>query len=221
MEILQPTEFRSLAIAFELPVNTRRVDIAAASLDTMTVNKVRATLKHLRHLTMGDLFMLSLFAQHHSISIQALSRLTFLPPRDINSRYLGRFQELRLIERTSRYTYSPTEWTAALPKAIVAIEAKLDRWHEALRQAIQNKIFADFSLVVVDLARLPSNPTFLEQYSDAGVGLVGISSGSAQLEYLVFPQRSSSTAQEHDFQSLRILRDLCAPGVPKWSLDTM
>jgi hypothetical protein len=57
--------------------------------------------------------------------------------------YLGQFINYGLVAKRSRYSYASTGWRQALPACVVAIEAKLSKWHEVLQQAIDNQVFAD------------------------------------------------------------------------------
>lgn len=60
----------------------------------------------------------------------------------------------------------------ALRADIVAVEAKLMRWHEALEQALSYRAFADRAVVAMDAGMFSlSNEKALDAFRDAGVGL--------------------------------------------------
>lgn len=54
---------------------------------------------------------------------------------------------------------------------VVAIEAKLRRWRDALRQARAYQSFANRSFVVLDESQVRNEPEMLEAFNDASVGL--------------------------------------------------
>ena len=198
----------SFAHANELPVNNRVVDIAAAPIDQQLLTCSDQVLKILGKLSMVQLDVLSLFVGQRKVSIQRLSKRTFLSPEKLHSDYLDVFDDYGLIERESRYSYVASNWVDVLPPYIVAIEAKLNRWQEALEQARSNKSFANISIVVLSKAQLNITSTLRHAYQNDGIGLLTVTD-SGEIETIVLPRRSRVTViRERDFQMIRILRDL-------------
>lgn len=198
----------SFAHANELPVNNRVVDIVAAPVDKQRLSNADEVLKAIGRLSMVQLDVLSLFVGQRNVSIQNLAKRTFLSPEQLHKDYLDAFHELGLIKRDSRYTYKAADWVNALPPYIVAIEAKLNRWQEALEQAISNKSFASISIVALSKGALNITSTLVHTYRNKGIGLLMVTD-NGMIETVVLPKCSkTSLARDRDFQLIRILRDL-------------
>ncbi|MEB2346586.1 MAG: hypothetical protein OZ948_17815 [Deltaproteobacteria bacterium] len=90
---------------------------------------------------------------------------------------------------------------------VVAVEAKLRRWREALEQASSYATFANRVLVAMDAAGAPSTPEALAAFRERGVGLLTVRSGT--VECLVPPRRSSRRA---DPQWDYLVSSAAAPG---------
>lgn len=89
------------------------------------------------------------------------------------------------------------EEIAAIEAEVVAVEAKLDRWGDALRQAISYKRFADKAIVAMDSAGAPREPEAWSEFAREGIGLCAVSSDST--EWLVPARRvgSSRSPERH------------------------
>ena len=62
--------------------------------------------------------------------------------------------------------------TALMNTEIIAIEAKLTRWREALEQAASYKSFCDQSYVALDAGQIRVTETLISEFRSAGVGLL-------------------------------------------------
>lgn len=62
--------------------------------------------------------------------------------------------------------------TAAIAVELIAVEAKLSRWREALAQAIGYKDFTDRVYVALDAGRLELTKAMREEFERVGVGLL-------------------------------------------------
>lgn len=209
----------SFAQANELPVNNRVIDIAAAPIDKGLLTSYEAMCKLLNKLSMVQLDVLSLFVGRRSVSIQYLSKQTFKSAMDLHNNFLEYFIEYGLVERTSRFTYEAANWVEALPPHIVAIEAKLNKWQEALEQAVSNKLFARTSLVILAKQNLAISRSMRDNYAKEGIGLLVVDN-TGDIEEIVAPrtQRKPSN-RDTNFQLVRILRDLyMGNSKSKWQL---
>ena len=75
---------------------------------------------------------------------------------------------------------------AEMRAEVTAVEIKLHRWREALRQAASYRDFADRVVVAMDEERLGSGGAPLAPFATAGVGLIAV--GRASSEWLVEPE---------------------------------
>lgn len=89
---------------------------------------------------------------------------------------------------------------------LVAIEAKLTRWREALGQAEGYLRFADASYVILPIASIGSTLQNLESFRAAGVGLLLFVDGRQILELL--PPKRKRT---HDWQRAFVMSRLLSP----------
>jgi hypothetical protein len=69
---------------------------------------------------------------------------------------------------------------------VVAVEAKLKNWRQALVQATRYKDFANVAFVAMDATMVPSKSSILETFRALQVGLCAVSLNSA--EWVVHPQ---------------------------------
>lgn len=74
---------------------------------------------------------------------------------------------------------------------VVAVEAKLRRWRQALEQATEYARFADRVVVAMDAGGVPRAPETLAEFRGRGVGLLAV---GTETEWLVRPRRSSRRA---------------------------
>lgn len=77
---------------------------------------------------------------------------------------------------------------ALLKADVIAVEAKLYKWREALMQATRYNEFADRAIVAMDASRIPRRPEILEEFRTLQVGLCAVSPD--QIEWLVLPPES-------------------------------
>lgn len=110
----------------------------------------------------------------------ALSAAAYAPP-DAVSRALFRLKRHRLVIEAV-----PTKFTvrrAAFPQhlEIVAVEAKLTRWRDALEQARGYLRFANRSYVAVPGALARGNHRLLADCADDGIGVVAVDSASTSV----------------------------------------
>lgn len=205
-----------IAVAEELPVNHRIVDLLFAPIhaDTNTLNNNNYK-RSLKKLNTSQLDVLAIFMTHQKgISIQRLSKILRMKPEKIKDSYLNRFLELELVQQISKYTYSSTGWSTVSPTYVVAIEAKLVKWQEALDQAVYNLNFADYSYVAMDQG-VQFKPEMVQKFMDANIGLMSVSANSTVT--ILFEPKKNKSYKYSDFrlQRLRLCRDLICQN-SKW-----
>lgn len=215
---INTTSFGSVAYAEELPVNHRIVDLLFAPMQTSAeaLNNVGYK-KSLKKLNMSQLDVLSIFMTNpNGVSIQNLSKILRMKPDKVHEHYLNLFLELELIQRNSRYTYTSTGWASITPLYVVAIEAKLTKWQEALDQAIYNLNFADYSYVAMDHS-MNFRQNIIEKFIEANIGLLSVSVNNEII--VVYEPKKNNSYKYSDFrlQRLRLCRDLICQN-SKWNI---
>lgn len=208
----------TFAWANELPVNNRVVDVAAAPVDRMCLEGACETARVLTRLGMIQMSFLAKFTDGKPVSMQQLCRQTFMEPGSVHQIFINPCLRLGLIRRESRYTYTSTEWTMALPPYIVAIEAKLTRWQDVLKQARENLVFADVSFAALDRDCLLTCSRCLGDFENDGIGILSIHT-SGEVDVVIQPRQSPVRGFERGLQMIRMLRDLYRPHKSKWKLS--
>ena len=77
---------------------------------------------------------------------------------------------------------------------VVAVEAKLKNWREALSQAKHYKEFANIAIVAMDASNIPIAKTILAEFVNNGIGLCAVSPRA--IDWVIRP-RKSTTVPSH------------------------
>ena len=163
----------------EVPVGSCIPDIVCVRLSEQPRTDLIPSRFSYRHA-----FVLSLLRERSPLHVETIAAQSFEPPD--KARLL--IEDLALAGavvplHTGAFAISP-ELLAAEPD-VVAIEAKLHRWKDALRQAKTYKRFADRVVVAMDAHGIPSQPAALDEFQSAGVGLCAVAPEAT--EWLLHP----------------------------------
>lgn len=198
----------SFAQADELPVNSRIVDIVAAPINEVGLRTAETIGKMFSKLSMVELDFISLFAKGDSVSIHYLCNQTFMSASVIHHDFLDHFVRLGLVIQISRYNYKATNWVEALPPHLIAIEAKLSKWQEALEQAVSNKGFSSISFVALAKDNVVISRSIRNCYEVNGIGLLVVDY-EGHIEEIVSPKPTvRPQSRDGHFQMVRMFRDL-------------
>ena len=80
---------------------------------------------------------------------------------------------------------------------VVAVEAKLSRWKEALGQAVAYQEYADWVVVVMDPEAIPRREDVADSFREAGVGLCSLS--PIKTEWLVLPVKERKSGHNREY----------------------
>lgn len=94
---------------------------------------------------------------------------------------LGRLERLDLILTPTRGVYRAARMRSLLSAEVVAVEAKLQRWGEALDQAVSYLSFANRSFIALPEPLASGRETVREACSQAGIGLLAVGVGAPRL----------------------------------------
>ena len=113
-----------------------------------------------------------------------------------------------------------TPWSSGSAE-VIAVEAKLERWRDALAQAASYLEFADRSYVVLDGARVAAVPAVLESFANVGVGLLLLTDGRLRLAARAIQFRPHSVRRVNALDRLfeRSRTPVAAPRFPAPSDD--
>ncbi len=156
-------------------------------------------------LTIAESVVISLLRRHGPTRIDILERLCGVRPCGLRNGVLRRLQKWGIIERQvgGRISLS-ISWPG--PVEIIAIEAKLTKWKEALEQATSYLRFADESYVVLPQTRARKAIEARKYFECAGVGLWVITESGIMEE--VNATRSGNNDWQREFVYSRIANSL-------------
>jgi hypothetical protein len=165
----------------------------------------------LSRLSVAQTMVLALVWREGRVSTQRLSGMTCLQPGRLESEYLKPFERSGLVLRDQR-SWAVTEWGEARPGQLVAVEAKLTNWREALAQAKDNRSRADMSYVAlpeVDTSR--KRAEIRHNAKQLGVGVIELQSrGDATI--VVKAKRAPARVCRQKWQlSVRLLAEALKP----------
>jgi hypothetical protein len=86
---------------------------------------------------------------------------------------------------------------------VLAIEAKLYNWREALDQALEYKRFSDFSYVMLPATAIGPAANNRELFTTAGIGLITFREG--RIQTVCKPRRARDHDWRREFVASRIL----------------
>lgn len=204
--------------AEELSVGSRWIDIAFAQWnrdwEERQLHSFFQYQKSFRRLSMTELRYLSLFVGNEIVSIHQMMDSFLLTSDEVKKRFLGIFLDLDLIRRESRYSYRATEWIHLEPDNIVAVEAKLRNWNEALMQAIYCRSFADYCYVALDGDYW--NDDVVRQFKLEGIGLILVFQDGIKVQLEPKRTKRNQYSLEARFQRTRLIRDIVMKRSNKW-----
>lgn len=126
---------------------------------------------HRSKLSSADLKILMHIQMHNSVSAHELSRILGFSVAEINKSFNLLSQSgLIYLSKTKKYArkISLRKWCRI--NKIIAIEAKMDKWSEALLQAEHNVWFATDSYIMLN--KIVCNPLILDQCTKDGIGIL-------------------------------------------------
>lgn len=187
-----------LPAAFELSRSRREVPVGGCIPDLVSVS--------FREIPDADIWPNKWTLRHIHI-LHAASRRPRLHLRSLAARCYESVERLRPLVRDLVRTGALIEFDsgavavareiASIEAEVVAVEAKLDRWRDALRQAVAYKRFADRAIVAMDWAGAPRNPDALSEFVAAGVGLCAVSTDSTHWLVPAPPAQAAPSPERH------------------------
>lgn len=136
--------------------------------------------------TFRHAFVLSVLRNRSPLRAETIAANCFEPPEKLRPVVEELAAEGALIPlHTRSFALSPL--LTEIETEVVAIEAKLRRWKDALRQAEVYRRFADRVGVAMDARGIPSQPEALEQFRLSGIGLCSVTHHGTK--WLVKPEK--------------------------------
>lgn len=167
-------------VACEVPDGSRVVDVMYAVLPTTwRTSPEEDFAAKLGRLSIAQAVVLSLLWREQRMSLHRLSRLSFVSEDRLVAEYLGPMERADLVARDGR-SWCVTEWAQRRPPHLIAVEAKLRDWREAMSQAVDNRKRSDESYIA--LPRMDNRQrasTIRARATEFGIGVVEVDADGA------------------------------------------
>ncbi|WP_029505253.1 hypothetical protein [Lachnoclostridium phytofermentans] len=196
-------------IAEELPVYYRMIDLVVAIIQDDEISSLLDSEyeKEFKYLDNNTLDILALFSIFDEVTVNKVQKHIFMD-RDKIVNCFEVLEKKNLILKISRMKYTATNWRELVPKEIIALELKLQKWQEALEQAIFNKSFSDYSFVVLDKERVTKNNNMKEEYKRNNIGLILLDE-TGGFEIINIPKKNRGIQPNvYSYEKTRILKDV-------------
>jgi len=200
-------KFNASALALELPVKYRIVDVVIAYSLPDSIPKDLSGLGGFKYLNGFAIGILSMFLVYKKVSTRRLKNELFLE-LDVIETYINKLLRYNLITQVSRNTYEATSWKSLSTLGLISIELKLCNWKEAMEQAEFNLSFSDYSFVALDKARISSSEEILPYFKQRNIGLLAVCD-NGEIESIYIPQKNKNfDRRTYMAQRIKIIQDL-------------
>lgn len=137
-----------------------------------------------------ELLVMSRLYYHRPLKAETVARRAVLDEEETR-RILKHLSGYGYVDCPSDDTYVLSPYFGPYFQSLISIEAKLEKWEEALAQAVRNRLFATDSYVALDASRCRAAVRSLDIFEAANVGLAIVKSSSADVEVVFRPRTSS------------------------------
>jgi hypothetical protein len=190
----------------------REVGVGRAIADIVVLLQETAPKASIEGLTLTESIVLSTLRQSGPSRIDLLETKCGLSRRSLREGELSRLMDAQMIQVSRGGRVALTD-LCNIPSEIVAVEAKLSRWKDALGQAIQYRRYADRAYVALPMTRATCALDGIKEFERHGVGLLGVFRGS--LITLIEARSATQHDWRRDFVYSRLLprssRSTCLP----------
>jgi hypothetical protein len=202
------------AVACEVPDGARVVDIMYASMPSsseLNIADAERFAGRLSRLSVAQTMVLALIWREGRVSLSRLGAMTYMRSEKLEADYLRPFEGSGLIERDRR-SWVVGSWGGAGPAQLVAVEAKLTDWREALCQADDNRTRADLSYIALPQIDARRNcAELMRSARERGVGVIELHP-HGDAEIVVKARRAPASVCKQKWQlSVRLLADVLRP----------
>lgn len=159
-------KYKKAAIFIEPQIDTGYPDIVIveySSLPSLQWKKIRSSLNSI------DLKLLYYIQTNHGCRISDISDMLGFPS-DIVEKSLMHLRDSGLIYLSKKYARNTRLRSYCRVNKVIAIEAKIDKWKEAIRQANNNIWFATESYVLLN--KEACSPNTLNLCKEYGLGII-------------------------------------------------
>lgn len=180
INLVEDRSFPTTLLRREVPVGNCIPDIIIVRTET---NETRGFWP--KRWTHKHTHLVWLLRNHSQLSIDQIANLCYEPVSRISGAMHDMVRSGAMVEVYSD-TFRLSDTFRKLTFEIIAIEAKLRNWREALTQARNYQRFANRTIVAMDFEFAPRDSFVLNEFKQHHVGLCAVS--SSQIEWLIQSQ---------------------------------
>lgn len=169
LDFLRDGDSDAIYFRREVPVGEVIPDLVCirfSHLPRITISSSKWSFRHA--------YLLWLLRRRNRLTLSSLSRLTYDRKEKVEL-LVEDLVKSGLAVQLHTGSFALSKQLASLQAEVIAIEAKLDRWAEALRQACSYQRFADRVYVAMDYERIRTKDVPVTEFVRSGVGLFGVS----------------------------------------------
>jgi hypothetical protein len=185
-----PLVFEALSLSKDRCRFTHELSVGHSIADLVILHTRNTPLWPSAPLTIAESAILSCLRLLKEADIDTIAESVFLRAAQVRTLLLGRLSAWKLARTKDKAVFrSSTCWVDR--SEVIAVEAKLTRWREALAQAAVYRRYADRVFVLLPAGSAELAAEHKDSFLTKGVGLLSYDSGTV---YRVF---SSQKATEH------------------------
>lgn len=143
-----------------------------------------------RRWTFRHAHILWLLREKHKLTLESIASLTYESQAKVMP-VLDDLVKSGAITRSRNGLLKLSIEMASLTAEVIAVEAKLELWKQALAQAVEYRRFANRVFVAMDSEKAPREPKILDQFKETEIGLCAVKKRS--LEWIVYPPNHKYT----------------------------
>ncbi len=142
-------------------------------------------------------FVIWLLKKWGQLSLEDIAKLSYTNSDHVSS-LVSDLLRGKILERKKTGEVKLSKDIRSMQADVIAVEAKLKNWRDALWQATRYQYFANIVIVAMDATYTPRDRTVLDQFSKHRIGLCAVSPGNR--EWLVHPkQRNDLLGHEKEY----------------------
>lgn len=170
-----PMVFGALHLCQDACRFIHELTVGHSTADLVILRAKRTSLWPGAPLSITECSILSCLRRHGEAHVDTIAKEVYMRPTSVQSLLLGRLSAWGLARSTDERLFRPsTTWVDR--SELIAVEAKLTRWREALAQAAVYRRYADRAYVLLPAERAEMAVEHRFSFIERGVGLLSYDS---------------------------------------------
>lgn len=142
-------------------------------------------------------FVIWLLRNWEMLSLEKMASITF-EPIDRLTPIIFDLEAMGILQKRNSNNFILSSEIEELQASVIAAEAKLRNWRQALSQAKRYKDFANIVFVAMDATKVPKTKEAISEFRNEKVGLCAVAPGS--IEWIIYPtMRINGLGHEREY----------------------